>query len=99
MMQPYKKITLFLMPALFSTLLNAQSFENGFNFNLPFDDSLRVEYLPEFTRKPLTEVDRVSTDSAGNFVVNGKPYRFYGGNLTTEAAFPLKEDAAVIAGR
>ncbi|MCK4750538.1 MAG: hypothetical protein KAT15_25950, partial [Bacteroidales bacterium] len=79
--------------------LNAQSFLNGFDFNLPFDDTTTVEYLPKFAGNPITEEDRVSTDSSGNFIVHGQPYRFFGGNLTTQAAFPTKADAAFIAGR
>lgn len=100
MKTPHRKLILPTLFMLFTgSLLNAQNFENGFDFNLPYDDSVSVEYLPVFPSSPITEAGRVSSDDHGNFIVNGKAYRFYGGNLTTEAAFPSKEDAARVAGR
>jgi len=94
-----RNILIFLNLMACSCFLQAQNFENGFDFNLPYNDSATVEYLPHFPNHPITDADRVSTDSSGNFIVKGMPYRFYGGNCTTQAAFPLKEDAALIAGR
>jgi hypothetical protein len=76
-----------------------QSFDNGFSFHMPYDDSTTVNFLPKFPQKSITEKSYVSTDSSGNFIVKGEPYRFFGVNLTTRGAFPTKEDAPYIAGR
>jgi hypothetical protein len=88
-----------ILSLLGSASLKAQVFENGFDFNLPWDDTSTVDFLPFFDMDSIGEEDRVSTDGAGSFVVQGKPYRFFGGNLTAQAAFPSKEDAALVAGR
>ena len=56
----------------------AQNFENGFNFNLPFDDSTTVEYLPHFPQIPIDDNSFTSTDDMGNFILNGTPVRFFG---------------------
>jgi hypothetical protein len=91
----------FLFPVLiFASLsLNAQNFTGGFNFNLPFDDSTTVDFLPQFPKIAISETDFISSDNAGNFIKNGEPIKFFGGNLTTQGAFPTKTDAAKIAGR
>ncbi len=91
---------LFLLLFFFlNQLTTAQNFTGGFNFNLPYDDSTTVEFLPQFPKKAIDETGFVSTDNSGNFIVNGKPIRFFGGNLTAQAAFPTKNDAVKIAGR
>ena len=76
----------------------AQNFSNGFNFNLPAVDSTPSVFLPKFPKKTITESDRVSVQGE-SFVVGGKPYRFWGVNLTANAAFPLKTNAAKVATR
>ncbi|MCF6357269.1 MAG: carbohydrate binding domain-containing protein, partial [Draconibacterium sp.] len=82
-----------------SQMLVAQNFQGGFNFNLPYDDSTTVDFLPQFPKKAIGENDFISSDNSGNFILNGNPVRFFGGNLTTQGAFPTKSDARKIAGR
>ncbi len=77
----------------------AQNFDGGFNFNLRFDDSTTVEFLPHFPKKPIDETGYISANNSGSFIRNGEPIRFFGGNLTTQGAFPSKSDAEKIAGR
>ncbi len=97
-----KKITSTLLFSLLfvlkSTGVFAQNFSNGFNFNLPFDDGTPSVFLPNFPAKNLSETDRVSVNG-GNFIVGGKPYRFWGVNLTAAGAFPKKENAPKMATR
>ncbi|HYW96291.1 MAG TPA: carbohydrate binding domain-containing protein, partial [Bacteroidales bacterium] len=84
---------------LFSVVIYGQAFQNGFDFTLPYNDTTLGEFLPQFPEGPITDDDFVSTDGQGSFIVNGKPYRFFGVNLVSQGAFPSKEDAAVVAGR
>ncbi len=95
-----KRIVLLIYAAIFmAATVNAQNFDNGFNFNLPHDDSTTVEFLPQFPKTPITDSDFISSDNSGNFLRNGEPIKFFGGNLTTQGAFPSKSDAEKIAGR
>ena len=79
--------------------LFAQPFDGGFNFNLPYDDSTMVEFLPQFSQKPIEESDFISAGNSGQFLRNGEPIRFFGGNCTTQGAFPTKQDAGKVAAR
>ena len=92
-------LALFFLLFFLPTFLLAQNFSGGFNFNLRYDDSTTVDFLPKFPKKAIGENDFVSSDHSGNFVVNGQAIRFFGGNLTTQGAFPTKNDAEKIAGR
>jgi hypothetical protein len=93
------KITkIFLLATLLPFVLSAQNFTNGFNFNLPHNDTTPSVFLPNFPKKTITEADRVSVQGE-NFMVNGKPHRFWGVNLTTFACFPVKEFAPRTASR
>lgn len=83
---------------IFTTPVKAQNFSGGYNFKLLYDDSTTVKFLPVFKQKQI-ESGFISTDTFGNFTKNGEAIRFWGGNLTTEGAFPTKTDAAKIAGR
>ena len=98
-MHRYLYVSSLVILGMVFTRLHAQNFENGFDFNLLYNDTAAVEFLPSFNMAPITESDRVSTDGSGNFIVKGKPYRFFGGNLTTRGAFPEKENSTFIAGR
>lgn len=95
------KKSFFLIISISFFLLNAspQSFQEGFEFNLPWDDTTLVEFLPEFDQTTITNEDFVSTDEYGNFILNDESYRFFGVNLTTKGAFPEKEHAPIIAAR
>ncbi len=97
----FKRIFVFAAMFFFicSGLLRGQVFEDGFAFNLPWNDSSLTDWLPAFDQHAITEVDRVSVDSAGHFLVGERPYRFFGGNLTFYAAFPDKSESATIAAR
>ena len=77
----------------------SQAFNNGFDFNLPYNDTTVGEFFPQFPSLAIGSNDFVTTDENGNFTVNGSPVRFFGANLTTQAAFPTKSDAVLIAGR
>jgi Carbohydrate binding domain/Secretion system C-terminal sorting domain len=83
---------------LFFAQLSAQNFTNGFNFNLPFNDSTPSVFLPFFPKKAITDAERVTVNGP-NFIVAGKPYRFWGGNLAAGGAFPTKSLAPSIVGR
>ena len=83
---------------LLTAHLSAQNFSNGYSFVLPFNDTTPSVFLPIFPKKAITEADRVSVNGS-NFVVSGKPYRFWGVNLVAGGAFPTKTVAASIAGR
>lgn len=76
----------------------AQNFSNGFNFNLPHNDTTPSVFLPNFPQKWITEAQRVSVQG-DNFIVSNQPIKFWGVNLTTAACFPLKENASKMAGR
>ena len=94
------RLYLLVSVIVFTTFsMNAQNFSGGFNFNLPYNDSTTVEFLPQFPKRAITEADFISSDNSGNFILNGEPIRFFGGNLTTQGAFPTKSDAAKVAGR
>ena len=95
-----KRINLILTMLLFlSSFVKAQNFTGGFNFNLRYDDSTTVDFLPQFPQKVIGETDFITSDNLGNFILKGEPVRFFGGNLTTQGAFPSKSDAEKIAGR
>lgn len=96
---PMKRIFSLIFLSAFTLSGTAQNFTGGFNFNLPFNDSTTVDFLPNFPLKEIGPNDFISTDSAGNFILNTEPIRFFGGNLTTQGAFPIKNDAVKIAGR
>jgi len=81
------------------TQLNAQSFSGGFNFNLPWNDSTTQQFLPKFPITKIVDGKFVSADASGNFVLDGKPIRFWGGNCVASGAFPSKDIAAGVAGR
>jgi hypothetical protein len=89
-------ITLILL--LLCTALSAQNFSNGYNFVLPFNDSTPSLFLPFFPKKAITEAERVAINGS-NFIVSGKPYKFWGANLVAGGAFPTKTLAPSIAGR
>lgn len=94
------KIICTLSFLFFSALfLTAQNFSGGFNFNLRYDDSTSVEFLPQFPKQAISSDDFITTDNSGNFILKGEPIRFFGGNLTTQGAFPSKSDAEKIAAR
>lgn len=89
---------LFLALFCLTTLgLRAQSFSNGFAFNLPAFDSTTQTFLPVFPKQTLT--DFVSVSANGEFITAGQPIRFWGGNLSSGACFPPKADASAIAAR
>lgn len=94
-----KKVFVLLLFLFATTYLMAQPFEGGFNFALPYDDSTTVEFLPDFPKNPIGELDYISAGSSGQFLRNGEPIRFFGGNCTTQGAFPTKTDAEKIAAR
>lgn len=77
----------------------SQNFTNGFPFLMPAYDSTSQKFLPEFPKKSITEADRVSGSTDGNFKVNNQNYRFWGVNVVTYSAFPSKTLAPQIAAR
>lgn len=79
-----------------SSYANAQSFPNGYNFNIPYDDASESEFLPKFKTSPITVNDKVSINGK-HFFVNGEPYRFWGVNMVAASAFPAKTNAPKIA--
>ncbi len=87
-----------LLLLVFCTQLSAQNFTNGYNFNLPFNDTTPSVFLPIFPQKTITEAERVSV-SGSNFMVAGKPYKFWGVNFAAGGAFPTKTLSPSIAGR
>ena len=94
--QMKKTITLFILAA--SSLL-AQNFTGGFNFNLPWNDSTTQQFLPKFPITKIVDGKFVSADANGNFVLDGKQIRYWGGNCVASGAFPAKDVAAGVAGR
>lgn len=92
-------IPVLLVYFLISTTTYSQKFDGGFNFELPYDDSTTVEFLPDFPKQPIGEADFISAGNSGKFVRNGEPIRFFGGNCTTQGAFPTKQDAEKVAAR
>lgn len=98
-MHMQKLLPVILLALATPSTIHGQPFENGFSFNLPWNDTTTTPFFPEFPSEPITSDDFVTVDTLGNFLVEGEPYRFFGVNLTTQAAFPKKEDAAFVAGR
>ncbi len=78
--------------------LSSQPFSGGFSFTLPYNDSLPQRFLPSFPAKNILEADRV-TASGGQFIVGGKPIKFWGVNIVAAGAFPPKDKAVAIAAR
>jgi hypothetical protein len=91
-----KLIILFILT--FVADLSAQNFSNGFNFNLPYNDSTPSVFLPFFPKKAITDAERVSVNGS-NFIVAGKPYKFWGVNIVAGGAFPVKTLVPSIVGR
>ena len=91
-----KTLTIFILTS-FSLL--AQNFSGGFNFNLPWNDSTTQNFLPKFPIIKIVDNKFVSADANGNFVLDGKHIRFWGGNCVASGAFPSKDIAAGVAGR
>lgn len=90
-----KKLILFLL--CFCGQLLPQNFSNGFNFNLPWNDSTTQQFLPAF---PVLKInDFIKINSSGNFSVNGSTIRFWGTNFVADGAFPEKSKAPAVAGR
>jgi hypothetical protein len=95
-----KIIPLLLLGLLsFSSEIFPQNFTDGYNFNLPADDTTHSEFLPEFPIVSIEDNNFVSTDSEGNFIVAQNKIRFWGTNLVGEGCFPDKPIAWYIAGR
>ena len=94
-----KRNLILLIVICFSTIATAQNFTGGFNFNLPWNDSTTQNFLPKFPITKIIDGKFVSADANGNFVLDGKPIRFWGGNCVASGAFPSKEVAAGVAGR
>lgn len=90
-----KSIVIFLI----SAKIIAQTFSDGFNFNLPWNDSTTQNYLPKFPIVKIEDGKFITTDNNGNFIHNGKPIRFWGSNCVASGAFPQKNIAGLIAGR
>lgn len=86
-----------LFLSLFSSFIFAQSFDNGFPFHLPADDSTTQRFLPEFSK--VAADDYVTVGADGYFMADGEPIRFWGMNLAYSACFPEKDDAEMIAAR
>jgi hypothetical protein len=86
-----------LLITLFTINIYPQNFSNGFNFNLPWDDSTSQQFLPNFPAKEITEF--VTINPEGNFSLGESRIRFWGANLVADGAFPDIDKAAAIAGR
>ncbi|MGK9475570.1 carbohydrate binding domain-containing protein [Melioribacter sp. OK-6-Me] len=79
------------------TSLIAQNFTGGFNFYLPSEDTVSVNFLPKF---PVKEIkDFITIDDEGHFSLNGERVRFWGTNLGADAAFPPQDKCELLAGR
>ena len=92
-----KRILLFYF--ISASLINAQNFSGGFNFNLPWNDSTTQKFLPQFPKIKIQDNAFVSSDINGNFISGGNKIRFWGVNCVSDGAFPQKEKAGLIAGR
>lgn len=79
--------------------LNAQNFNNGFNFTLPPFDGSSQTFMPHFPAYTITEQHRVTVGNDGQFYSNGQAIRFWGVNMTIGANFPSKADAPGVATR
>ncbi len=91
-----RNVPLFIC-TLFAASLVAQSFNKGFNFNLPADDATTQTYLPHFEAKTITNF--LSINNAGNFYDGENEIRLWGVNLTSAGNFPDKAQADFIAAR
>ncbi len=91
------KIFLFFLILTVSGL--AQNFSNGFNFNLPYDDTSSSRFLPSFPKQIISNDKFIGISNEGNFTYDGTPIRFWGTNLVAGSAFPDKSKAWFIAGR
>ncbi|RKY82361.1 hypothetical protein DRQ07_01545 [candidate division KSB1 bacterium] len=76
-----------------------QNFSNGFNFYMPPDDSISVDFLPDFHRNPISMNDFISINSSGHFQRKGERIRFFGANFISGACFPEKTKASFVAAR
>ncbi len=95
-----KKLPSIVLLALFqSIIVYSQNFSGGFNFNLPWNDSTTQKFLPKFPITKIVDGKFVTADENGNFVLDEKPIRFWGGNCVASGAFPSKDLAPGIAGR
>ncbi len=81
------------------SLLFGQSFNNGFPFSLPANDTTASQFLPYFPVHPITIADTISIDGNGHFSKQGEAYRFWGTNLVADGAFPDHGKTSFIAGR
>ncbi len=81
-----KQLVLFLF---ICQIGKSQSFEGGFNFRIPYNDNSVSAFLPKFPQNPITDTDRVSV-LGNNFIVKGKPYKFWGVNVGAAACFQQK---------
>ncbi len=84
---------------LIVTTVSAQNFSNGFNFNLPWNDSTTQKFLPQFPIVPIPQNGFINVDADGNFSLSGKKNKFWGVNSVADGAFPDKNVAGAIAGR
>lgn len=84
---------------LLGNLAWSQTFNNGFNFYLPADDTTRQRFMPYFPIQSIATDDFISIDSYGHFQSAGNRIRFWGVNLTADGAFPAVEKAWFVAGR
>ncbi len=89
----------FLFALFLPLLISAQSFDGGFNFNLPWNDSTSQKFLPKFPIVSIQQNNFVSVDIDGNFSSGGKKIKFWGTNAVGDGAFPQKNNAPQIAGR
>lgn len=80
-----------LLLSIVSTL-PAQNFLNGFNFNLPWNDSTSQKFLPQFPAVPITANNFNTIDTDGNFSISigGRKIKFWGVNSVADGAFPDK---------
>jgi hypothetical protein len=78
-------------------ICRAQSFNGGFNFYLPPQDTASNQFLPVFPAKPI--VDFVLVDPSGHFSVAGSRIRFFGTNVVADGAFPTKGKSWFVSGR
>ncbi len=87
------------LPLIFLISLHAfgQTFDNGFNFYLPPDDSTTQQFLPAFPASQIADFITINAD--GHFESNGETIRFWGANMIYGACFPEKTKAPFIAAR
>ena len=92
-MRPYLQVLIMLFPIV----ATAQTFDNGYHFYLPPNDSTTQRFLPTFPKKAADSY--VTTNADGQFMADGQPIRFWGMNMAYGACFPDKDKAAMIAAR